>query len=73
MDIAYDYKGKEINIGDKVRVWSLLKDKRHLEEMNRVVGEGIVYSLSGIPSHPEPLIWVRGITSCHHPLACEKI
>lgn len=61
-----DLNNKQIEIGDTVKVYDL----RGQENQYRagVVGVGIVYSLSGMHGSPNrPMVWVRGITSCHTP------
>lgn len=65
-----DMDGNEIKVGDTVKVYGLIgvKNKRETD----LVGEGEIYSLSGMHGNPDrAMVWTRGISSCYHPHATQ--
>lgn len=69
MSECLDMYGNEIEVGDTVKLYSLIGKDNLNKEINKVVGVGKVWRISGIASHKEPLLWVTGVGSCHHPEA----
>lgn len=68
MKIAKDMNGKEIKEGMIVNKWALIGKKTGEPKVGKVK---LVEGMHGTPD--EPMIWIEGIRSCHHPKCCEVI
>lgn len=66
-----DMNGKEIKVGSIVKLYTCIGADMKRFGVTRERAE--VYMIKGIHSHPEPLLWVKGVAGCYHPLASELI
>lgn len=67
-EAAEDINGREIKVGDTVKLYFLIGRKD-----SAVIAQGEVYSLSGMHGNPKkPMVWING-QAAHHPGACEVL
>lgn len=68
---TFDMNGKEIKVGDKVKLFTCIGADMKRFGVTKECAE--VYMIKGMHSHPEPLLWLKGVVGCYHPHASELI